>query len=171
MTGPVCLSILNPGSLSFSRVCNFAGLDAPAILRALDQELREAGATRGSRARGDELKSTILMTDATRRWAEAAEGFDPYIHDTCDVMSFATPTKVLGGWLENSEIVSDKLKELARKTNVLMETIEQVEIPIVGFVLKATCQTSARPHMHLGLQAMSSGRRGSSPLTKVSRQP
>ena len=35
--------------------------------------------------------------------------------------------------------MSDKFKELARKPNVLMETIEQVENPIVGFVLKATC--------------------------------
>ncbi len=94
-----------------------------------------------------------------------AGGTDPYIRDTREVVSFATPT-----WLGSSE--GGKFRELAHKTNDSMDKIEHAESQ-TGVVVTAThanISKAAHAYRPAAGRLTTSSKRRFSPLTRVSTQ-
>ena len=95
------------------------------VLRALDRRLGEAGASRGSKALGHKVKSSVKAyipdgeEEACRGWCT------DYIVDTCEVISSAeAASKVLG--VEPDSKLSQQFEEVMAKVVRLHAIIEEI---------------------------------------------
>ena len=109
------------------------------ILRALDQRLSEAGATRGRRSTGDDIKSTVKIFGPPEQTQQAYENLGEYVLDTCKVVSNSESCTVLGGQLGTAEQQALAFNALGKKVAKLHELIDSVGDPATEFVLKSTC--------------------------------
>jgi hypothetical protein len=107
-------------------------------LRALDARLHAAGASRGSRALGHKIKSTVRAY-IPENYAEECRGWDTeYVRDTCTVLSDSDPrSKVLGVVLGPG--VVDQFGSVMEKVVGLHKDIEGIQDSAVEVVLKSEC--------------------------------
>ena len=108
------------------------------ILKALDVRLEAAGASRGSRAAGQKIKSTVRVY-IPEGLMEECRGWDTeYVRDTCAVLTDSDPrTKALGVVL--GEGVVNQFNEVMDKVIDLHKDIEEVQDAAVEIVLKSEC--------------------------------
>ena len=108
------------------------------VLRALDRRLGEAGASRGSKALGHKVKSSVkaYIPDGE---AEACRGWcTDYIVDTCEVVSSAeAASKVLG--VEPDGKFSQQFEEVMARVVRLHADIGEIRDAGVEMVLKTQC--------------------------------
>ena len=108
------------------------------VLRALDRRLEEAGASRGSKALGHKVKSSVKAyipvgeEEVCRGWCT------DYIVDTCEVIPSAeAASKVLG--VEPNSKLSQQFEEVTAKVARLHANIEETRDAGVEMVLKSEC--------------------------------
>ena len=110
------------------------------VLMAIDKRLEEAGATRGRKSLGDQVKSTIRFfgTDPVIGRAIAMAG--AYVLDTCEIVNSNDSIKVLGGTLGSKDEVDKHFKKLSHCTRPLTRS----EIPQPNFFWKVRAATFRR---------------------------
>ena len=106
------------------------------VLRALDRRLEEAGASRGSKALGHKVKSSVHIPEDE---VEACCGWrTDYIDDTCEATTpEAAASKVLG--VEPDSKLGVQFAEVMAKVVELHKSIEGIRDAGVETVLKTEC--------------------------------
>ena len=109
--------------------------DVESILRALDIRLEQAGATRGSRSGGCDVKSTVRVFSA----GAVQPDFSAYVLDTCTVVPSTARCKVLGGQIGDEAHQTTTWEGLCDKVRKVHEAVDGIGDPATEFVLKSTC--------------------------------
>jgi hypothetical protein len=113
--------------------------DLAPIQKVLDKHLCVCGATRGSKAAGDDIKSSVRTFGDPTLVASFVASVDDYISDTCVLSETTDPVKILGGWIGSRPQVTAKVLDVVRQTKELHAQIEVARDAATEFALNATC--------------------------------
>ena len=109
------------------------------LLRRLDARLHAAGATRGSRAQGHDIKSTVVIFGTADQRQSSIPHLTEYVRDTCKVLEPHEQRTVLGGLLAGCREQGEAFGRLCAKVEALHEAIDEVGDAATEFVLKSEC--------------------------------